>query len=178
VSLSFSEALALQDEFVHPTLHLCGLCGNSGMIDTRGRAISGAGVDAGIRAPCICANGRALKHARDAGKPKLKAETYWVSWEDTNEQLPTEVSDEVLGYWDSGGAMDGSYVCVVAWVKAATADEVRQLIDKNFPSKEERRWRFMSPKDEEFTSWALSTQNDRFRLTAEQKRRAKALLNK
>jgi len=36
---------------------LCSLCGNMGVIDTRGRAISGAGIDAGRLNYCICPNG-------------------------------------------------------------------------------------------------------------------------
>ncbi len=50
-------------EFLHPEYQLCGLCGNSGVIDTRGRAISGAGYDAGILAFCLCPNGRACVKA-------------------------------------------------------------------------------------------------------------------
>jgi len=48
-------------EFIHPTLLLCGLCGNTGQIDTRGRAVSPAGYDAGGVHWCICKNGRARK---------------------------------------------------------------------------------------------------------------------
>jgi hypothetical protein len=39
-------------------LTLCSLCGNKGIIDTRGRAISAAGVDSGRKNFCICPNGR------------------------------------------------------------------------------------------------------------------------
>lgn len=39
---------------------ICGLCGNSGRIDTRGKAkVSGA--DCGVLGYCICPNGRAMK---------------------------------------------------------------------------------------------------------------------
>lgn len=41
--------------------HLCSLCGNSGVIDTRGTAVSGAGVDAGRLNYCICPNGRVMR---------------------------------------------------------------------------------------------------------------------
>lgn len=40
---------------------LCGLCGNSGVIDTRGRVFSAAGVSCGVLAFCLCPNGRAFK---------------------------------------------------------------------------------------------------------------------
>ena len=40
---------------------LCGLCGNTGVVDTRGRATSHAGVTAGGRFCCICPNGQALR---------------------------------------------------------------------------------------------------------------------
>lgn len=39
----------------------CGLCGNSGVLDTRGKVKTPRGEDCGIRAFCICPNGRALK---------------------------------------------------------------------------------------------------------------------
>lgn len=49
---------------------LCGLCGNSGIIDTRGRAVSAAGCDAGARFWCLCPNGRALKeHYKQWSRP-------------------------------------------------------------------------------------------------------------
>jgi hypothetical protein len=55
---------ALREEWLrysHPTLSLCSLCGNTGVIDTRGRAISPAGYDAGMRHYCLCPNGRAMR---------------------------------------------------------------------------------------------------------------------
>ena len=36
----------------------CGLCGNSGVIDTRGQVFTAAGQDCGVRRYCICPNGR------------------------------------------------------------------------------------------------------------------------
>jgi len=41
--------------------HLCGLCGNHGFIDTRGKVKTPAGVECGSVFYCICPNGRALK---------------------------------------------------------------------------------------------------------------------
>lgn len=62
-------------EFVNHDL--CGLCGNTGILDTRPTAVSTVGVRSGVRQPCICPNGRAiLKHAmalpsdRPRRKPK------------------------------------------------------------------------------------------------------------
>lgn len=40
----------------------CGLCGNSGIVDTRGKVESPRGDDCGVRTCCICPNGRAIKH--------------------------------------------------------------------------------------------------------------------
>lgn len=40
---------------------LCGLCGNTGKIDTRATAVSPAGVHCGDVLPCICPNGLAMK---------------------------------------------------------------------------------------------------------------------
>jgi hypothetical protein len=42
------------------TGHCC-LCGNSGIIDTRGKVFTAAGVECGDRVWCICPNGRAKK---------------------------------------------------------------------------------------------------------------------
>lgn len=41
----------------------CGLCGNSGILDTRGNVKAPYGIsDCGVRAFCICPNGRIIKH--------------------------------------------------------------------------------------------------------------------
>ena len=50
-------------EFLGPaaTPSCCGLCGNSGVVDTRGKVVSPRGEDCGVRAFCICPNGRAIK---------------------------------------------------------------------------------------------------------------------
>jgi hypothetical protein len=45
--------------YVHKDL--CSLCGNSGVVDTRGRAVSAVGVDAGRRQFCVCPNGQTMK---------------------------------------------------------------------------------------------------------------------
>jgi hypothetical protein len=47
-------------EFLGPG-SCCGLCGNSGVVDTRGKVKSPRGDDCGVRAYCICPNGRAIK---------------------------------------------------------------------------------------------------------------------
>ena len=39
----------------------CCLCGNYGIIDTRGKVFTPAGYDCGDKVFCICPNGRALK---------------------------------------------------------------------------------------------------------------------
>jgi len=39
----------------------CGLCGQVGIIDTRGRAVTPAGVSCGVVRFCICPNGRSMK---------------------------------------------------------------------------------------------------------------------
>ena len=48
----------------------CGLCGNSGIIDTRGKVFTAAGVSCGGVFFCICPNGREIK--RQAGKRTAK----------------------------------------------------------------------------------------------------------
>ena len=39
----------------------CGLCGNTGIVDTRGKVTSSHGDECGVRACCICPNGRIIK---------------------------------------------------------------------------------------------------------------------
>ena len=46
----------------------CGLCGNSGIIDTYKADIkTAAGLRVGVRAYCICPNGRIMKKAKIKG---------------------------------------------------------------------------------------------------------------
>jgi len=40
----------------------CVLCGNTGFIDTRGRAVTPAGLDVGARVHCICPNGQCIRN--------------------------------------------------------------------------------------------------------------------
>lgn len=61
-------------EFLHPIKHLCGLCGNRGIIDTVGKVQSNAGVSCGIRAFCICPNGRAMKRHKALLNPQILGE--------------------------------------------------------------------------------------------------------
>jgi len=55
---------------------LCSLCGNMGVIDTRGRAISGAGIDAGRLNYCICPNGVEMRKQ----KAKLMSREEHLAW--------------------------------------------------------------------------------------------------
>jgi hypothetical protein len=49
----------------------CGLCGNIGIVDTRGKVTSSYGDDCGVRAYCICPNGRTKKfHSNDSLPPE------------------------------------------------------------------------------------------------------------
>lgn len=76
-----SHLLAIQEKaieeyawnYMNNDVHLCSLCGNSGIIDTRGTAISGAGIDAGKLNHCICPNGRAM---REEGTDLMAALTH------------------------------------------------------------------------------------------------------
>lgn len=47
----------------------CGLCGNSGVIDTRGKVTDPRGNDCGVRIHCICPNGRAIKQFSGGALP-------------------------------------------------------------------------------------------------------------
>lgn len=48
----------------------CGLCGNSGIVDTRGKVNSPIGKDCGVLAFCICPNGRARASSTTRAKPE------------------------------------------------------------------------------------------------------------
>ncbi len=39
----------------------CVLCGNHGIIDTRGKVFTPAGFECGAKVYCLCPNGRAMK---------------------------------------------------------------------------------------------------------------------
>ena len=43
---------------------ICGLCGNGGVVDTRGKVTTPFGVATGLRAYCICPNGRTMKRRK------------------------------------------------------------------------------------------------------------------
>jgi hypothetical protein len=47
----------------------CGLCGDSGILDTRNKVHSSTGEDCGVRAFCICPNGRTIKLHHDGVLP-------------------------------------------------------------------------------------------------------------
>jgi hypothetical protein len=47
----------------------CGLCGNVGILDTRGKAKTPRGEPCGVRAYCICPNGRAIKQLSGGALP-------------------------------------------------------------------------------------------------------------
>ena len=63
-------------EFLGPSERemYCGLCGNSGIVDTRGKVRSPAGDDCGVRAFCICPNGRSVKAHLGGELPPEKLE--------------------------------------------------------------------------------------------------------
>ncbi len=66
--ISKNQLWELSSEFMwrYPdgSLGHCGLCGNSGVIDTLGRATTAAGLHVGVRRYCICPNGRWILKAR------------------------------------------------------------------------------------------------------------------
>lgn len=157
MSMTFLEALALPDEYMHPTRPHCGLCGNSGMIDTVGKIFTAAGVECGIKVPCVCPNGRSIKHAQ-AELPthrrtrKKLPTTFWVSWEDSSWKDPSQFGPGIISAWESGQAGDGSYATMVAWVIAANVKEVVEAIDHDYPCEGDRRWRFIKLCDENFST--------------------------
>lgn len=51
-------------------ISICGLCGNSGVIDTRDSAKDSWGKPVGIRTWCICYNGQALRSSSKGASPE------------------------------------------------------------------------------------------------------------
>lgn len=158
MSMTIPEAFALPDEFVVDGL--CGLCGNTGIVDTIGKVTSPAGVSCGVRAPCLCANGRVQKHHAKVDAPPG---SFWVSWNDYSKAVNPALGPKVVDCWETGWSGDDEYVTRVAWVLATTAAEVIAIVDEAYPCNGEREWRFMNPKPADFDP----TASGRFRLSKE-----------
>lgn len=50
----------------------CVLCGNHGIIDTRGKVFTPAGVECGDKVFCVCPNGQAIQRGYEKQGMKLK----------------------------------------------------------------------------------------------------------
>ena len=132
--------------------HLCGLCGNTGMVDTVGKVVSPAGVACGVRGFCICPNGRAMRKSDLKTKPKepkVPRENgfgrYWLSWNETSKDyrpLKDPPNRGVIAWWCSGYAGDDSYSTMVALVEAKNEREAKTVIQKDWPGRR-REWRFI-----------------------------------
>lgn len=142
MSMTILEAMSLPDEFIG---NHCGLCGNSGYIDTVGKIFTAAGVGCGIKTYCLCANGRAIKHQLDPPKRTKPPQTFWVGWDDYSWRDPKRLGPKMIAAWSSGQSGDGKYSTMVAWVVASTVAEVIAAVDRDYPCKGERRWRFINP---------------------------------
>ena len=154
----------------------CGLCGNSGIIDTRGRAITGAGLDVGIKTYCLCANGQAMRTSDSEEKKKEEeiqkqyenCDSWWIGFniplitgEDVDEDgekikyadLPDDEELKKLPFkiWLSGWGWDYA-TCVgrVMEKDAKTVREVYELVEKYINV---RSWRWVpKPKDSSIKS--------------------------
>ncbi len=52
--------------------HHCVLCGNHGILDTRGKVFTAAGVECGDKVFCICPNGQAYRSGYEKQGLELK----------------------------------------------------------------------------------------------------------
>ncbi len=68
VDLWMNEFLGPMAGVQHGVRH-CGLCGNSGVIDTCGKVFTSNGTECGMIAFCICPNGRIRKYNGDRLQP-------------------------------------------------------------------------------------------------------------
>jgi len=155
---------------------LCGLCGNTGMVDTK--SVSPAGFPCGINAPCICPNGRAIKRHREKDmvvEPSKKTpaglQRFWASWNETGQDyrpMTSPPNPAILGWWCSGEAGDGSYSTMCAWVEAKDEDAAMTAVKQDWPPARKMDWRFF---EERAPDW---TPGDRFPLSDWSKERIKA----
>jgi len=52
------------NNYVNKEYALCGLCGNTGIINTTNSAVSPAGIKCGGKYFCVCPNGRVIKEQK------------------------------------------------------------------------------------------------------------------
>lgn len=65
--------------------HHCSLCGNSGIIDTRGTAVTGAAIKSGRLNWCICPNGMAIRSNAGGKTPEdlgHKSVQDFIKWQE------------------------------------------------------------------------------------------------
>lgn len=76
--MRFKDQKIITDYWVSNYLnkHLCSLCGNSGIIDTRRTAISPVGINSGRLNYCICPNGQCMRNSSQ-GKSPEEIEKNW-----------------------------------------------------------------------------------------------------
>lgn len=135
--------------------HLCGLCGNTGIVDTVGKVMSPAGVVCGVKTYCICPNGRAMK-PKENKKRNRKGEllNYWVGWNEYSNRVGKKVK-AIHGAWCTGQAVGGSdnYVTMTAWVVARNENEVKSAIRKGWPPRTGKGidWRFLEERPKDWT---------------------------
>lgn len=78
---------------------------------------------------------------------------WWVSWEEhdsPNDSRPIHdpPNAEVIAWWESGVAGDGTYATMVALVNAPDEKALARAIRLDWPAKEPRVWRFQNRRDE------------------------------
>ena len=77
-------------EFLNPQYKVCGLCGNTGIINTSNSATSMAGIRTGGLHYCVCPNGRTLK------KLKVKLEEHLAQFTVNQEKVDFLVACDSL----------------------------------------------------------------------------------
>ncbi len=88
------------------------------------------------------------RHQAGKGTKNSKPpQTFWVSWDDYSGVSPDERGSKIISAWVSGYAGDGEYSTIVAWVIASRLEEVIAVVDKAYPSVDDRRWRFILPRE-------------------------------
>ena len=77
----------------------------------------------------------------------MSARFWWVSWKEVDsldDYRPVHCppGPNVIAWWKSGEAGDGSYLTMVALVVAKSERDCEKAIKSDWPSKKRREWRF------------------------------------
>ncbi len=77
---------------------------------------------------------------------------FWVSWEEKTPDyrpLKDPPNTQVLGWWKSGEAGDGSHATICAWVAADDVEDAKAAVLEDWPG--QHVWRFVNSVENHWT---------------------------